>query len=606
MADLFLWFNETKQAFESGNPASLFVTSGLLIVSIVLKWKDIWLPKYRLKFLILALFGFITIELWSFGLLNGLMLYFVLVLLGSLILVFYYSSHKLLWPCSLVDCEVSNFLMANEPEKAEQMLYYYRRCFLDSTGKYSYNIQKAAIAAAKGDISSSIEIISKIDKKTLNEDENLRLELRKAGYFSQLGDFKKAKRIVENLPECPDKYLLQVYLIQALTAEVEGNLKKSSELLLEAINICSDHADVYYQVALNNMGRIRRLEENYEDSLYYYQRKLKAVKYSRNRTSIHIAYRNVIGLLTWDHKLDEADKKIQEYHSFIDSKNPNDLLEYYNCLLEHYRQTDDHYNLSKIVEELKEKMYPNISRKEQLMFDISVLRIRWNNKLLSQVFLNQIGSQYTEYSDFSPVEKFKCFMEIHNILQDLSEIGLLSDHINLYNTNKENIRIIIPGLENYLYTIPEYCISEKCETMWNIVRAKTCNVDYDRDEVLRMLKDIKKTYSEHGNFIGAFSIGLDICDEACGQKKYEEMWEFTQLAIDEIQRLFGHPVATPAFLRIACYAYIAGKIEISRKYMGLYEKTGIHISNYSNWIQNYYYGIKQKLDMIENLQKTIL
>jgi hypothetical protein len=362
MADLFLWFNETKQAFESRDPASLFVVYGLLIVSIVLRWKDIWLPKYRLKFLILALFSFITIELWSFGLLNGLTLYFVLVLLGSLILVFYYSSRKLLWPCSLIDCEVSNFLMANEPEKAEQMLYYYRRCFLDSTGKYSYNIQKAAIAAAKGDMRSSVEIISKIDEKTLNEDETLRLELIKVYYYSQLGDFDRAKQTVEYLSkiyEISGKYLIQVYLIQALSAEVEGDLKRSSEFLLKAINICSDDTDVYYQVALNNMGRIRKLEENYTDSLYYYQRKLKAVKYSRNRTSIHIAYQNVIDSLTWDHKLDEANKKIQEYHSFIDSKNPNDLLEYYNCLLEHYRQTDDRYNLSKIFRGIKGK---NVSK----------------------------------------------------------------------------------------------------------------------------------------------------------------------------------------------------------------------------------------------------
>ncbi len=602
MVDLLPSFNETKQAFENGDRFSLLISYCLFIVTLLVECKYVRLPYVKLKFFLWSIFGFSIIALWNIGLLNGLTLYLLVVLFLILAPVLYYSCSNLVWPCSLIDRKVSNFLMANEPEKAEQMLYYYRLCSLDSMGKYSYYLKKAETTAAKGNMCNSIKILSKIDTKKLNKNENLRFELIKANYYSQLGDYDRAKQTVEhlcNIYEISGKYLLQVYLIQALSAEFEGDLKKSSEFLLNAINTCSDDTDVYYQVALNNMGRIRRLEGNYTDSFYYYQRKLKAVKNSKNRKSIHIAYQNVIESLLLDHKLDERSKLIQEYHSIIDSKNPNDLLEYYNCLLKYYRQKDDHDNLHNIVEELRENLYPNISRKEQLMFDISVLRIRWNSKLLSPAFLGQIESQYTEYSDFLPVEKFNCYIEIHHVLQALSETGLLGDYINLYNTNKENIRIVVPELEDYLYTIPEYCVSEKCKTMWNIVRAKTCNVDYERDEVLRMLKDIKKIYSEHGNFIEAFNTGLDICDEALFQKKYEEMWKFTKLAISETKQLSGHPVVTPAFIRIACYAYNAGELDISRDYVKLYEETGINISHYADWIQNYYNGLKCELCKVE-------
>jgi len=601
MVDLLPWFNETKQAFENGDRFSLLIEYCVLIVSLALTRKDIRLPKHRIKYSILSLLGFFTIALWSSGLLDGLMLYFLIVLLLSLAAVFYYSSRgNLLWPCSLIDRKVSNFLMANEPEKAEQMLYHYRWCFLDSTGKYSYNIRKANIAAAKGDMSSSIEILSKIDKKTLNKDETIRLELRKADYFLRLGDFKRAKNIMESLPEYLDKYLIQVYLIQALSAEVEGDLKKSSDLLLDAISTCSNCTDVYYQVAMNNIGRIRRLEGNYTDSFYYYQKQLKLVNNSKNKESIHIAYQNAIDSLILDHKLEDGNKLIQEYYSIIDISNSNDLLEYYNFLIRYYRQVDNRDKLFETLEESRKIMYPIMSRKEQLRYDISQLRERWDSKLLSPAFLDQIECQYTEYSDFPSVEKFNCYIEIHHVLQDLSEIGFLGTHVNLYNTNKENIRIVIPGLENYLSTIPSYCVYNKCRIMWDIVRAKKCNVDYDKDEVLRMLRDIKETYLKHGNFIAAFNIGLDICDEACGQKKYKEMWELTQLAIEEIQQISGHPDTIPAFIRIACYAYNVGKLDVSRKYMEMYEKTGINILQYPGWIQNYY-GIKQELDKTDNL-----
>jgi len=62
----------------------------------------------------------------------------------------------------------------------------------------------------------------------------------------------------------------------------------------------------------------------------------------------------------------------------------------------------------------------------------------------------------------------------------------------------------------------------------------------------------------HGNFIEALKAGLDVSDEALGQKQYEKMWEYTQLAMDELQEIQGHPAEIPAFIQIACYAYGAG------------------------------------------------
>lgn len=492
--------------------------------------------------------------------------------------------------------------MANEPEKAEKILNSYRWCFLDPTEKYSYNIQKASIAAAKGDLRSSIEVLSKIDEKRLNKDEKLRLKLKQAGYFTQLGDYKKAKLIVEQLPDNSDKYLLQKYLIQALSAEIEGNLKRSSELLLDAITTCSDRTDIYYQTALNNIGRIRHLEGNYTDSLYYYQKRLTLVKNSGNKSSIHIAYQNVIHTIILMNKLGEGRKLIPEYHALVDFNNPNDLQEYYNFLIEYYRQIGNQKKLFETLDEARKKIYPIISRKEQVIYDISQLRMRWNGGVLSPAFLGQIESQYPEYSDFSPVEKFNCYKEINHVLQALSEIGLLETHINLFNINKENIRIIIPELEKYLSTIPDYCVFEKCQTMKNIVIAKKCgNIDYDKVEVLRMLGDIKETHLKHGNIIEAFNTGLDICDEALGQKREAEMWKFTQLAINEIQHIFGHPDTIPAFIRIALYAYRAGKPNISIEYIELYEKSGVHISHYADWIQNYYIGLKRELYTMNDL-----
>ena len=111
-----------------------------------------------------------------------------------------------------------------------------------------------------------------------------------------------------------------------------------------------------------------------------------------------------------------------------------------------------------------------------------------------------------------------------------------------------------------------------------------------------MLEEIKKTHFKHGNFIEAFNVGLDICDEALSQQNYEKMWEFLQLAMDEIQKIPGHPAEIPAFIRIACYAYNADKHDLARDYLTQFEQTGDQSSHYADWIQYYYNGLKQELN----------
>mgnify|MGYP000867914938 FL=1 len=281
----------------------------------------------------------------------------------------------------------------------------------------------------------------------------------------------------------------------------------------------------------------------------------------------------------------------------VDFANPCDLLEYYNFLVEYYRQSNDRNKLFEIIDEGRERIYPLISRKEQIVCDISQLRMRWNGGVLSPAFLYQIEDQYPEYANLPAVEQFRCYMEIHHVLQRLKEGGSLTlSQEDFFAQNRENIRNLIPALENHLCATPEYCVFEKCQIIWDIIRAKKCSCDdYDKEEVLQMLEDIREIRFTHGNFIEAFNGGLDICDEALGQKQYEKMWEYTQLAMDELQEIQGHPAEIPAFIQIACYAYNAGKHDLAREYLDRFERTGEHISHYADWIQGYYIGLKQEL-----------
>ncbi|MGI6023488.1 MAG: tetratricopeptide repeat protein [Methanoculleus sp.] len=590
---------ELKQAIVTGNYLRIvWVYLSILLAVGITQRKTLILPKYRLKYLVFCLLSITALALWALGLLTWPTSGLMLLLLVALAVVFAHSSRgSLIWPCSLILHDVSSHIEANEPEKAEQILHRYKWCFLDPTEKYSYHLKQAVIASTKDDVRRAIELLDRIDISTLNSDEKTSFELLRAGYFTRLGDHKKALQIIERFSNPSDKYSLQISLIRALAAEFEGNLTKSSEILLDAITIASDRSvNSDYLGALNNLGRIRKIEGNYTDSLNYYRKALELAKRLDDKPSMHIAYQNVIHTLVLLHKQDEVRRLISEYKSMVDFANPCDLLEYYNFLVEYYRQSNNRNKLFEVIDEGRERIYPLISRKEQIVCDISQLRMRWNGGVLSPAFLYQIEDQYPEYANLPAVEQFRCYMEIHHVLQRLKEGGALTlSQEDLFARNRENIRSLVPALEDHLCTIPEYCVFEKCQVIWDIIRGKKCGTDdYDKKEVLLMLEDIKEIHLMHGNFIEALKAGLDVSDEALGQKQYEKMWEYTQLAMDELQEIQGHPAEIPAFIQIACYAYGAGEHDLAREYLDRFECTGEHISHYADWIQGYYIGLKQE------------
>jgi tetratricopeptide (TPR) repeat protein len=252
------------------------------------------------------------------------------------------------------------------------MLNRYMQYFLDPVERYSYYLTQAAIASAKNDDRRSIELLNKIDVKTLNSAEKTRLELLRARYFTRLGDHKKALQIIEHLSDPSDEYSPQISLIRAVSAEFEGDLTRSSEILFDAIESASDRLkNADYFCVLNNYGRIQKIIKNETESLTHYRKALKLAKDLNEKHLMHVAYQNVIPSLVSAHRQDEARQFISKYRSIVDFANPDDLVEYYNFLIEFYREANNRNKLFETIDEARERVYPFVSRKEQVVCDIS-------------------------------------------------------------------------------------------------------------------------------------------------------------------------------------------------------------------------------------------
>jgi hypothetical protein len=203
---------ELEQAIVSGNYFRIVeIYCCIILLAVMAQWKLLSLPRYRLKFIAFCPLSITALALWALGLLTWPTSGLMLLLLVALAVVLVHSSRgNLLWPCSSILRDVSGHIRANEPEKAEQILHCYKWCFLDPTEKYSYHLKQAVIASTKDDVRRAIELLDRIDINALNSDEKTSFELLRAGYFTRLGDHKKALQIIERLSNPSDKYSFQI------------------------------------------------------------------------------------------------------------------------------------------------------------------------------------------------------------------------------------------------------------------------------------------------------------------------------------------------------------------------------------------------------------
>lgn len=609
LSDIF----KIKSAIENGDILELILGYLLLLLAIPIIWNKLFHQsllhrKYLFKYLLLAGLFLLYLVFYVMGILPVSISILLLFLFIGLVLVFIYSSKgKILWPCSSICSAVNSHLQANEPNEAEKLLQQNKWLFLDPSERLRYYSLAAEAAAGLSDIRRSFELLMNVDITGLNTYEWRDLTLQKAGYAIQLGDYKKADLIVEKLSNLSGEHLVQSNVIKALSAQFKGDFEECSELLLNALSEGSDlPQERTYRIAQNNFGQIREIEGNFTEAILYYKKALSCAKQTGDKRSLHIEYQNVIHLHLILKEFHEAKQLNKEYYSVIDKKNSQDLMEYFNFFGKYCRQMNDKKKLSETFEEARERLYPIISREQQLSYDISQLRMRWNTELLEPAFLSQIENQYSEYSTLPFLERYHCYKELDHVLQALKERGQLTSFENLFDANLINFRQIVPEIkrhyEEVLQFLPDYCVLDKCRCLWDLATLEKINgPNYNRDVVIRRLLDVKQTYFKHQNYIKAMVTGLDLCDELLGQNRIKEMWECTQNSMEELKRITGHPEEASAFIRIACYAYNAGETEITKDYLNRFEEKGVQITHSSDWIQQYYTGLKHKLDTDSSL-----
>ncbi|NQE06448.1 hypothetical protein C5S32_11315, partial [ANME-1 cluster archaeon GoMg1] len=213
----------------------------------------------------------------------------------------------------------------------------------------------------------------------------------------------------------------------------------------------------------------------------------------------------------------------------------------------------------------------------------------WNSQLLKPSYVAHIEHQLDKYLLLDLTERYRTLKEIHFVLERLKEMNVLDPFLPFYGRVSYILRGMESEIGDYLLSLPEYCVSEKCYWLKELAAVqKIDRRNYDFERVLQRLNDLKDTLLKNENYLEALIAGLNISDEAIFQKKNEIVWQSVQQAIKELERFKGHPVEAECFIRIAYYAFAVGQYQCAKEYFNQFEETGVSPEHFADWIQAYY------------------
>jgi hypothetical protein len=516
---------------------------------------------------------------------------------SAMAFVLYEKDVNVLWPCTVILKRSYSDLNAFQDEEAQKQLEQSKWLFITSLEKLHLKLIEAELIAIHGGPRKAYEFLVAIDETPLFENERHLLRLRRAKYAMQLNNPKQVRLLIEKTSPFDDDTALEKAYRWSWYLEKQGRLREASESLHEALLNHPNPGDKQILCKIyNNLGRLRKFEESVSSSLKYYETAAKIASEMNYKGMLHVSYQNVIHSYGLLEQFDVAELWLQRYREYIDRDDSQDLLEWFNVLLEYHRQRRDINAVVRTMREHREQFTKMLAENELLFFDISELRILVNSNMhyMDQLFLAQ--NRYEQYLKMELHGRYRALKEIHMATQRACDSGLRALFGNFHLQVTRDLANMQNEIHEHYVLLPEYCVDESCYWIKELATLEKlgCNGG-NFDRLIQTLNDVKRRYLEFENRIDALSINLDICDEAIYRKEHGVVKEYLQKTLEELKTFQGHPIEDDCFIRIAYYAYKLKDRQTAKQYLEKFNEKGISIYHYADWIQAYYHHLTEQL-----------
>lgn len=564
------------------------------------KIKQLRHPRYSLRFttfviLVFLIFNAIVLEFTSIRVIIVL-----IVLLAIYSLIAYLASKKPILYSKRKLEDLRNLLVIgyslNDERLFEKKLFY----LIDHTENYQYQMLLAEHLKALERFADAYEVYQSIKDQKLFEDEKRDLIRKKVFLLYTLGDMNKAKHYLSCIEdESEPNYLM----LKAMIEENAMNLETASEYWQMALNVTSETKESQLRAMIyNNYGRLRFMEGNLTDAISFYRQSYEIAKTQKNSELIHSSFQNLIHTCLRKGDKQNAMHYFQEYEALITDKTLNDMEEELNLRLEIARQNKNSKEISIAILAGYQEIRPLLSNQRQIIFDVNILRMMFNNKMNFELVMNRIYDNIEQYFSLKMPEKYFALKEINIPLREIQfpfchKYALAHNQINKYMTNDA-----LKEMDDYITKLKDYEVHQRCRMeLEKVGIQKEWVRPYRFESIYGSMSDIKEIYQKNGMRIEAIFMDLDIADECCAAENYFEntiklvpkkkMVEHVQLATESLMTLKKYPRVVEGNIRLAVYYMILNDKTKAKTHFEAFEEAKIPIQHFAFWIQRDYEGL---------------
>lgn len=464
--------------------------------------------------------------------------------------------------------------------------------FWDMVEHFNYRLAEAKYLQRRGQDRAAWEVYSAIPEGNLTPAERDTLKLKMATHaVNRVGDVHRAKKLLEDVKNrTSPEYLI----CSAYVAETEGDWDQSLKLLQDALALCPVELPSTKAAIYNNFARMRRLEGNYTDAIYYLQQAATEALKGTEKDTLHATYQNLIqSKMLAGEKIDQIRPILDTYVSRLNPQIINDWLELTQLNVDMARQLGDRVAL---VEHLSRGYWqlmtrPDINAGAKIRGAVNVLRSMVSSQMLPEEVWENIIADADTYMLLELPDRVYALKEL------ASALDFLRDQRDLNAKEQEldaRIRDYMKQqagreLEDYMAKLPPYAVHERCNLYWErAALVKRYEAPYSFEKVYSLLADAKDTYRVNGQFMNSARVDLDIADEALAVQRRDVLQTHVVLAEQSLAQLRKHPAAAEFYLRLAYYWASLYEIPKADHYFRLFEKAGISIDHYAPWLQDYF------------------
>lgn len=466
-------------------------------------------------------------------------------------------------------------------------------------------------------------LYNQLQSETLIESEKFELNLQRAQLFHIVGNHKRFLELIDELSQQIENYPKKEYFFRLLKSfyyEIKfdwKNAKKELELIIEK----SRNNDIKIQ-AYNNIARIEEIQKNYLLAQSFYEKSFQILKINPRANFFPIVIHNLLICYAKNNQYPKAEKIFDEYYELIDKKNSKQLLEYVNDLISYSRQINDKKQLQKSYYIFENELKNLLEEKEKFIFEISQLRMRYNDNLEFEKFFYIIFERIKlNKDDLSLIEKLNILKELrHVITQKLREnefikIEWINNYIWCINWNlslKNEIENELKNIESSLSTLKVFWINQLIELQKTILsKTKNINEIFYLENLKILTKYIEENISiweEVENEPEQIYTMLHFIDEI--NAYFEETKDFRiitsfsekiHLYLNRIDILLENNYKNPHYahyLIATAYFYLIIKNDriYAKKWLDRFDELNISISHYTLFLRNWYIFCKKTVN----------